>query len=126
MTTDGTRPRVADLLRRYPLVAGLSQAALAERAGLSERGVSNLERGISRAPHPHTLGLLAEALGLGATERLELLAAARPALAPDVQSGMDDAVCSPETVGFSRASSTALSVACAIWLSCGGCSAKRH
>ena len=71
-------------------------------ARTSERGVSNLERGISRAPHPHTLGLPAEALGLGATERLELLAAARPALAlaPDVQSGMDDAVCSPETVGL--------------------------
>ena len=34
-----------DLLRRYRLAAGLTQEALAERAGLSSDAVSTLERG---------------------------------------------------------------------------------
>ena len=39
-----------EVLRRYRVAAGLSQEALADRAGLSLRGVSDLERGLSRAP----------------------------------------------------------------------------
>ena len=38
------------VLRRHRLAAGLSQEALAERAGLSPRGVSDLERGARRPP----------------------------------------------------------------------------
>ena len=72
----------AALLRAYRLTAGLSQAALAERAGLSERGVSNLERGISRLPYPGTVGRLAEALGLDAAGRATLVAASRGKRAP--------------------------------------------
>ena len=41
---------VRGTLRRYRVAAGLSQGALAARAGLSERGVSELERGRLRAP----------------------------------------------------------------------------
>ena len=52
------------MLRRYRVAAGLSQEALADQAGLSLRGVSDLERGLSRAPSLHTLGRLADALGL--------------------------------------------------------------
>ena len=37
-------PPFADLLKRHRLAAGLSQEELAERAGLSPRGVSDLER----------------------------------------------------------------------------------
>ena len=39
-----------DLLRRVRSAAALSQEALAERAGLSRRGISDLERGASHAP----------------------------------------------------------------------------
>jgi DNA-binding XRE family transcriptional regulator len=39
-----------ELLKRYRLAVGLSQERLAERAGLSERAVSDLERGLRRAP----------------------------------------------------------------------------
>jgi DNA-binding XRE family transcriptional regulator len=53
-----------ELLKRYRLAAGLSQERLAERAGLSERAVSDLERGLRRAPQRATLQLLALALGL--------------------------------------------------------------
>ena len=57
-------PAFGALLRRYRLAADLSQEALAERAGLSLRGVSDLERGARRVPQRATVRLLAGALGL--------------------------------------------------------------
>jgi predicted ATPase/transcriptional regulator with XRE-family HTH domain len=69
-------------LRRFRVVAGFSQAELAERAGLSERGVSNLERGIRSSPRPETVRMLADALALDAEDRATLIAAAHPELAP--------------------------------------------
>jgi predicted ATPase/DNA-binding XRE family transcriptional regulator len=66
------------LLQRHRTAAGLSQEELAERAGLSARGISDLERGKRRAPHPATLRRLAEALSLGDMDRTQLLAAAHP------------------------------------------------
>src|SRR5581483_1594600 len=56
------------LLRRYREVAGLSQEALAERAGMSARAISYLENG-SRRPYPDTLHRLAEALSLTPAQR---------------------------------------------------------
>jgi transcriptional regulator with XRE-family HTH domain len=66
-----------DLLRRYRLAAGLTQEELAAQAGLSVRGLSDLERGARRAPRRETIQLLAEALQLSAAERTRLEAAAR-------------------------------------------------
>jgi transcriptional regulator with XRE-family HTH domain len=43
------------LLRRYREAASLSQADLAERAGLTEKGIGDLERGERQRPQPHTL-----------------------------------------------------------------------
>jgi len=65
----------ANRLRNYREAAGLSQEALAERAGLSARGVSDLERGLSRAPRLDTLSRLAEALQLDQSQRETLLRA---------------------------------------------------
>jgi tetratricopeptide (TPR) repeat protein len=65
------------LLRRYRAAAGLTQEALAERAGISWRAISNLERGLSRAPQRGTAARLAEALSLPASARERLLDAAR-------------------------------------------------
>jgi len=67
-----------DLLRQLRSGAALSQEALAERAGLSKRGISDLERGARLAPRLETVRLLADALELGERERADLLAAARP------------------------------------------------
>src|SRR5437763_1401139 len=60
------------LLRRLRLAAGLTQEALAARAGLSPRGVQDLERGVRRAPRKDTLELLARALQLSAPDRAAL------------------------------------------------------
>ena len=70
------------LLRDRRLDAGLTQGALAERAGISARAVSDLERGINRAPRPDTLDLLAGALALTPGERAALRAAPRTVPAP--------------------------------------------
>ncbi|MCO5215966.1 MAG: helix-turn-helix domain-containing protein [Thermomicrobiales bacterium] len=56
-------------------MAGLSQEALAERAGLSVRGISDLERGARSTPRIETVRLIVEALGLDEAERAELIAA---------------------------------------------------
>src|SRR5215472_9729288 len=63
------------LLRRYRAAAGLSQEALAERAGLSRRGIADLERGARTFPYGETIRRLADALGLDPVERAALLAA---------------------------------------------------
>lgn len=67
----------AEALRRLRLARGLTQEELAERAGLSPRGVSDLERGARRIPHRETVALLARALGLSEEEAHALLQAAR-------------------------------------------------
>jgi predicted ATPase/DNA-binding CsgD family transcriptional regulator len=65
------------LLRRHRLLVGLSQEDLAERARVSLNAVGSLERGINRKPHPRTVALLADALGLPADERAAFVCAAR-------------------------------------------------
>ena len=78
--------RVGELLRRHRTAAALSQEALAERAGLSGRSISDLERGIHQVPRLETLRLLADALELDVAGRTELLAAAHsPATVPETQ-----------------------------------------
>jgi len=57
------------LLRRYRIDAGLSQEALAERAKLSTRAISDLERGVQRLPYRVTVAQLADALELGEDAR---------------------------------------------------------
>jgi WD40 repeat protein/transcriptional regulator with XRE-family HTH domain len=54
----------AELLKQYRETAGLTQEALAERAGLSARTISDLERGLKHTPRHETLDLLATALAL--------------------------------------------------------------
>jgi predicted ATPase/Tfp pilus assembly protein PilF/DNA-binding XRE family transcriptional regulator len=65
-------PTFAQLLRRYRLAAGLSQEALAERANLSVRAISDLERGARRAPYRDTVEMLVTALGLPPADRARL------------------------------------------------------
>jgi class 3 adenylate cyclase len=53
----------------------MTQEALAERAGLSARTVSDLERGLYQAPHRDTVARLAEALQLSQSKQAVLEAA---------------------------------------------------
>jgi predicted ATPase/DNA-binding CsgD family transcriptional regulator/DNA-binding XRE family transcriptional regulator len=73
------------LLRDYRAAAGLTQAELAERAGITVSAVGALERGERRHPYPPTARALADALHLTGAARDRFLAAAiRPArLAPE-------------------------------------------
>ena len=70
-------PTFGDLLRRYRRARDLTQETLAERAGVSVRAISDLERGARSHPYRQTANVLAEALGLAANERTALLMAAR-------------------------------------------------
>ena len=60
---------VARMLQDLRLARGLTQAELAERAGLSARAISDLERGLRRTPRRDTVALLTAALELSAEER---------------------------------------------------------
>ncbi|MDP9353458.1 MAG: helix-turn-helix domain-containing protein [Chloroflexota bacterium] len=65
-----------ELLRHHRVAAGLTQEGLAERAGLSERAIRDLEQGVSRARRD-TLQLLAEALRLSSDQRVTFEVVAR-------------------------------------------------
>ncbi|MBA2519618.1 MAG: helix-turn-helix domain-containing protein [Chloroflexia bacterium] len=62
--TDPATASFGPLLRRHRRAAGLSQAELAERAGLSAAAVRALESGRRAAPRPFTMRALADALAL--------------------------------------------------------------
>jgi non-specific serine/threonine protein kinase len=71
---------IGDLLKGLRLDAGLTQAQLADKAGLSARGVGDIERGLKPRPHRYTIALLADALQLTPPQRalLEAVASGRP------------------------------------------------
>jgi transcriptional regulator with XRE-family HTH domain len=75
-------PLFAKLLRRYRVEAELTQEELAERASLSARAISDLERGVKTKPHRVTVELLADALCLPEEDRAALLAAVPRTCAP--------------------------------------------
>jgi transcriptional regulator with XRE-family HTH domain len=76
MTSDPSAS-FGELLRRARQAAGLTQEELAERAGLSRRGIADLEGGARRRPRKDTAALLAAALGLAGEDRAAFEAAAR-------------------------------------------------
>ena len=71
------------LLRRLRSEAGLTQEELAEAARVSQRAVSDLERGINRTARRDTALLLAGALGLDGQARELFVSAARGMLRRD-------------------------------------------
>ncbi len=73
------------LLRRHRRDAVLTQEALAERAGLSVRGISDLERGVNAAPYLATIERLCDALELSSQQREELERAVSRRRGPKVE-----------------------------------------
>jgi predicted ATPase/DNA-binding XRE family transcriptional regulator len=79
----GSGRSLGELLRAFRSRSGLSQEALADRAGISAKAVGAIEQGTRRAPYRHTIAALAEALALTLSERNSLeRAAARVRSAP--------------------------------------------
>ncbi|MFF5172415.1 ATP-binding protein [Micromonospora sp. NPDC000089] len=78
----GGRTPIGELVRRHRLAAGLTQAELAQRAGIGVRTVRDLERGRSHRPQRTTAALVADALGLTAGSRAAFLASARGRAVP--------------------------------------------
>jgi predicted ATPase/DNA-binding XRE family transcriptional regulator len=81
MATEPNRPPEGQpfgtMMRELRIAAGLTQEDLAERTGLSVRGISDLERGARSHPRFETVRMLADALDLAPTKRADLIAAAR-------------------------------------------------
>ncbi|HZX03937.1 helix-turn-helix domain-containing protein [Kribbella sp.] len=70
-------PTLSELLRTFRTRAGLTQAALAESAGLSEQAISVLERGTRSRPRADTVRALIQALALTPTEADQFRTVAR-------------------------------------------------
>jgi tetratricopeptide (TPR) repeat protein/transcriptional regulator with XRE-family HTH domain len=67
----------AVLLRQLRVAAGLTQEQLAAAAGLSPRSISDLERGVNQTARKETARLIADALNLTGSARVNFQAAAR-------------------------------------------------
>ena len=89
---EATPRSFGDDVRRRRRRAGLSQADLAERAGISERAVSDIERGVRRSVYAATARRLADALMVSDDERHHFLE-----IAAQPRSGFDSAA-APRTV----------------------------
>src|SRR5680860_847628 len=63
-------------VRQLRIAVGLTQEALADKAGLSPNAISAIERGKRRHPYPHTVLALVEALELEPAEQSALIALA--------------------------------------------------
>ena len=68
---------LAPLLRRQRAAAGLTQEELAERAGVSVRTISDVERGLRTSIYRDTAQRLASALRLREVERARFESVAR-------------------------------------------------
>ena len=88
---------LGDLLRRYRTESGLTQEELAERAAISARTVSDIERGLRHMVYRDTARRLADALGLEAPDRGAFEKAARRGTARWVARGSGNAT---EVVGI--------------------------
>ena len=81
-----SRGRLGVVLFDFRVKAGLTQEELAEKAGLSVRGISDLERGHRKNPRLYTLRVLSDALGLSADDRERLRdAGLRGAADPEIE-----------------------------------------
>ena len=67
------------VLRDHRVAAGLTQESLAERAGLSVRGLSDLDRGLRHNPRLETVRRLTDALAFQGEARAGFEASARRA-----------------------------------------------
>ncbi|HEX8919033.1 MAG TPA: LuxR C-terminal-related transcriptional regulator [Chloroflexota bacterium] len=102
--------RFGRLLRAHRVAAGLSQEELAERAHLSRRTITNLERGVT-APYRETVALLTDALELTEADRAELARAVHRARTVRIdEEGGTAAADHPVTAGVDPLLATKLAI----------------
>ena len=82
LASGSPHPRFGDLLRRVRVARGLTQERLAERIGLSVRGISDLERGVRNVPYREKILRLIEGLELPGDEQALLWFVAQRAPRP--------------------------------------------
>ncbi|MCY1136758.1 helix-turn-helix domain-containing protein [Actinoplanes sp. Pm04-4] len=70
-----------ELLRRMRIAADLTLDGLAAASGVSDRAISDMERGVSLRPRARTVEAIADGLGVTGADREALLTAARGARA---------------------------------------------
>jgi len=82
LPSGSSHSRFGDLLRRVRVARGLTQELLAERTGLSVRGISDLERGARNIPQRETILRLIDGLELPRDEQALLWSVAQRAPRP--------------------------------------------
>jgi predicted ATPase/transcriptional regulator with XRE-family HTH domain len=99
-----TEDRLGVSLKKLRAAAGMTQEELADRAGISARTVSDVERGLRTAVHGDTARRLASALGLGEDDRARFEAVARGPVAAAEPAARPGALPAPPTrlLGRSR------------------------
>ena len=95
--------KLALSLKELRAASGMTQEELAERAGISARTVSDLERGLRTGVHSDTAHRLASALGLGDQERLRFETLARGRVAASGPAARSNALPVPPTRLLGRA-----------------------
>jgi tetratricopeptide (TPR) repeat protein/DNA-binding XRE family transcriptional regulator len=73
-----------ETLWRWRRASGLSREELAERAEVGVRTIADLERGRTTRPYRHTVGALADALGLHGQQREQFMGMSRQRLKPPI------------------------------------------
>src|SRR5947209_6605073 len=88
---------LAELLKHYRVAAGETQEELAERARLSARSISDLERGVAHRPQAYTVQRLVQALGLEgeAASRFEFAARGLQSSTSDARGGAAPPISAP-------------------------------
>jgi transcriptional regulator with XRE-family HTH domain len=79
-----------DMVRAHRGRLGITQEELADRSGVSVRGLGKIEAGRIGRPRPSTVRLLADAFGLSGAERDHFCAAARPTPGPGTTGELTD------------------------------------
>ncbi len=92
----------AQLLRLLRNQVGLTQEELADRARVSTRSVSDLERGVNLTARRDTARMLADALGLSGQARLRFEAAARGRALPRADARLADLIADGAPPGDGR------------------------
>src|SRR5690349_9167172 len=88
-----------ELLRQLRMDARLTQAQLADAAGIGPKTVGNLEQGVNKTAHGYTASQLADALHLTGATREEFLGLAAGRVRVTIRMGEQEASSESSSIG---------------------------